>query len=214
MSNFGRDPSSQHWLTKAFVWFVFPAQQKLKCGGLGAPRLNRRLRGGEEGGEGWEGIPVVWGHWWNWAYGNRFHEWTPLSGHFIKHCRWLEESIFVFRCLVFQTSKEESLLCFVHRGVKVQKLSSFSGLPGKVNNSQLLVGSRPPANQNSEQHVLLPGETCLPKFLAGKHRHVEFVRVAMDLLTVNSHHLISSGEYLSSPGIMIKTKIPHWKSSM
>lgn len=51
--------------------------------------------------------------------------------------------------------------------------SSFFGLPGKANNSQFLVRSRLPANQNSEQHVLLPGETCLPKFLASKHRHVE-----------------------------------------
>lgn len=52
-------PQSQHWLTKAFVYFVFQTHQKLKCGGLGAPRLNRRQGGGEEGGEGWEGISEV-----------------------------------------------------------------------------------------------------------------------------------------------------------
>lgn len=52
----------------------------------------------------------------------------------------------------------------------------FLWTPWESKQSQLLVGSRLPANQNLEQHVLLPGETCLPKFLASKHRHVEFVR--------------------------------------
>lgn len=47
-SNFGRDPEisfrSEHWLTKAFVQFVFRTQQKLKCGG----------GGGAVGGGGWD----------------------------------------------------------------------------------------------------------------------------------------------------------------
>lgn len=79
-----------------------------------------------------------------------------------KHCcsRWLD-------VLVAQSLKWFSYLEVLH--------SSFFGLPGKANNSQFLVRSRLPANHNSEQLVLLPGETCLPKFLASKHRHVEFL---------------------------------------
>lgn len=70
----------------------------------------------------------------------------------------------------------------------------FFWTPWESKHSQLLVGSRLPANQNSEHHVLLPGETCLPKFLASKHRHVEFVRVAICLSTANS----TAVTYLSS----------------
>lgn len=66
----------------------------------------------------------------------------------------------------------------------IETLWSFSRHPGKAN-SQLWVGSRLPANRNSEHHVLLPGATCLPKFLASKHRHVEFVMVVIYFSAAN-----------------------------
>lgn len=49
---------SQHWLTKAFVQFVFWTQQKPEWEGGSAARLNRRWGGGEGGAE-WEGISGV-----------------------------------------------------------------------------------------------------------------------------------------------------------
>lgn len=77
MSNFGRDPNisllSQHWLTKAFVQFVFQTQQKLKWGRqTGCPSLNRRQGGGGGGGGGGRRVGrnfrslrslMKWGRW-------------------------------------------------------------------------------------------------------------------------------------------------------
>lgn len=87
---------------------------------------------------------------------------------------------------------KKSFLLYVFYTCKLYSMKTveFLWTPWESKYSQLLVGSRLPANQNSEHHVLLLGETCLPKFLASKHRHVEFVRVAICLSTANSTTVI------------------------
>lgn len=81
--------------------------------------------------------------------------------------------------LVFLTHTHTRVRARAHthtrRLLQCEDCLEFLWIPWENKQSQLFGGLRLPANQNSEQRMLLPGETCLPKFFASKHRHVEFV---------------------------------------
>ena len=109
-----------------------------------------------------------------------------LGALFICTFNWSQNLSVYTRCVFLLGEVSACFRIRYVRALQYEDSVEFLWAPWESKHSQLWVGSRLPANQNSAHYVLLPGETCLPKFLASKHRHVEFVRVAIYSSTANS----------------------------